>query len=136
MKKENETDSPNMLIRKTIQKIRSEKLPNPKTVGNAGSFFQNPIVSGEQTEQILKEFPDMPHFVFGDKFKIPAGWLIEKSGLKGFSRKGVSVYQKNALVLINDSTMSSCAIFELIEIMQKIVNDKFGLRLEIEPEIL
>jgi UDP-N-acetylmuramate dehydrogenase len=136
MKKENEYDSPNMLIRKAIQKIRSEKLPNPKVVGNVGSFFQNPIVSIEQTRQILEEFPDMPHFVFSDKFKIPAGWLIEKSGLKGFSRKGVSVYQKNALVLVNNSAISTDEVFELAEVIQKTVNNKFGLWFEIEPEIL
>ena len=136
IKKQNKNDSLNLLIRKAIQKIRSEKLPNPKIIPNVGSFFKNSFVDLEQMELVLQKFPDMPYFHFGDKFKIPAGWLIEKSGLKGFSLNGVSVYSKNALVLTNDSATSADAFLELATIVQKTVADKFGIHLEIEPEIL
>lgn len=136
IKKQNPDDFPNILIRKTIQKIRSEKLPDPKIVPSVGSFFKNSFVEKEKLAEMLRKFPDILFFPFGDKFKIPAGWLIEKSGLKGFSLAGASVYQKNALVLTNDSATSADAILKLAEVVQNTVADKFGVWLEIEPEIL
>jgi len=124
-------------IRNAIINVRNEKLPNPKDIPNVGSFFKNPVISKEMANDIKIEYPEAKFFsINGSLTKIPAGWLIENAGLKGKSFGKVSVYDKNALILINngDATKDDI-IFARNEII-KIVQDKFGITLEQEPEIV
>lgn len=124
-------------IREAIINIRSEKLPNPKEIPNVGSFFKNPIVSNEIANKIKKEFKNAKFFPMdNDTIKIPAGWLIENVELKGKSFGKVSVYDKNALVLINTKDATYKDIISARDEIIKIVKDKFGIILEQEPEII
>ena len=124
-------------IRDAIIYIRSEKLPNPKDAPNVGSFFKNPIVVNKIAERIKKEFPNARFFeVDEDHTKVPAGWLIENAGLKGKSFGKVSVYDKNALVLVNNGNATYDDILNTRNEIIKIVKDKFSIELEQEPEIV
>jgi len=124
-------------IREAIIYIRSEKLPNPKEIPNVGSFFKNPIVSNEVSEKIKKDFPNAKFFPVDENLtKIPAGWLIENAGLKGKSFGNVSVYNKNALVLVNNGNATKEDLVNARNEIIKIVDQKFGIILEQEPEIL
>ncbi|QWE22917.1 UDP-N-acetylmuramate dehydrogenase [Polynucleobacter sp. AP-Jannik-300A-C4] len=117
--------------------IRSKKLPDPKVIGNAGSFFQNPIVSAEQCEQLIKQFPDLVSYTDSNgKRKLAAGWLIDQCGFKGKRVGPVGVYEKQALVLVNHGDGTSSDILNLAKNIQDEVLDKFGVQLEIEPNIL
>lgn len=123
-------------VRKTIQKIRSEKLPDPKEIPNVGSFFKNVIVDNSIFQKLILQYPDMPNFASGNNFKIPSGWLIEKVGYKGVEKNGVGMYNKNALVLINTGAQSTREIFSFVKEIQEAVKNKFLVDLEIEPEII
>ena len=117
--------------------IRSKKLPDPKVIGNAGSFFQNPIVSNEQCEQLIQKFPNLVSYpdISGMR-KLAAGWLIDQCGFKGKRAGPVGVYEKQALVLVNHGDGTSTDILNLAKSIQEEVLEKFGVRLEIEPNIL
>jgi UDP-N-acetylmuramate dehydrogenase len=124
-------------IREAIISIRNEKLPNPKEIPNVGSFFKNPIVSNDIADKIKKEFKNAKFFPVDNNFtKIPAGWLIENAGLKGKSFGKVSVYDKNALVLVNSNNATCEDIISARDEIIKIVKDRFGIILEQEPEII
>jgi len=124
-------------IREAIISIRSEKLPNPKDIPNVGSFFKNPIVHKEIAIKIKEDFQDAKFFPVDDKTtKIPAGWLIENAGLKGKSFGKISIYDKNALVLVNTNEASYEDIISARNEIIKVVKDKFGITLEQEPEII
>jgi len=124
-------------IREAIIHIRSEKLPNPKEIPNVGSFFKNPIVKNEVSEKIKIDFPNARFFPIDEKTtKIPAGWLIENAGLKGKSFGNVSVYDKNALVLVNNGNATKEDLVNARNEIIKIVEQKFGIILEQEPEIV
>ena len=117
--------------------IRSNKLPDPKVIGNAGSFFQNPIVSAEQCEQLSKQFPNLVSYPDSNgKRKLAAGWLIDQCGFKGKRVGTVGVYEKQALVLVNHGGGTSTDILNLAKNIQEEVLGKFGVQLEIEPNIL
>jgi UDP-N-acetylmuramate dehydrogenase len=117
--------------------IRSNKLPDPKVIGNAGSFFQNPIVSAEQCEQLSKQFPNLVSYPDSNgKRKLAAGWLIDQCGYKGKRVGPVGVYEKQALVLVNHGGGTSTDILNLAKSIQEEVLGKFGVQLEIEPNIL
>lgn len=133
-----EINSPTLQqIRQAIINIRKDKLPNPNEIPNVGSFFKNPIVLNEFALKILVEFPDAKIFKVNETHtKVPAGWLIENAGLKGKSFGTVSVYNKNALVLINNGSATSKDILKTRDEIIKIVKDKFGIILEQEPEIV
>lgn len=123
-------------VRKAIVEIRTKKLPDWKKLGNAGSFFKNPIISQEQFEQIKKLYPNVPSYkVEGEipMVKVPAGWLIENSGLKGFCHGGAQVYEKQCLVLINTGNAKAKDIVELSDIVIRTVKEKFNI--EISPEV-
>lgn len=124
-------------IRDAIVSIRKDKLPNPKELPNVGSFFKNPIVLREMVNKIEKEFPNIKFFEVDNlHVKIPAGWLIENSGLKGQSFGKVSVYNKNALVLVNDNNGGFNDVVLARDKIIEIVKNKFGIVLEQEPEIV
>ncbi len=123
--------------REAIIDIRREKLPNPIEVPNVGSFFKNPIVLSVVADKILNEFSNAKFFELEDGLtKIPAGWLIENAGLKGKSFGSVSIYDKNALVLVNNGNATSEDIFRARDEIMRIVKEKFGIALEQEPEYL
>ena len=124
-------------VRNAVIKVRSEKLENPEKVGNAGSFFKNPIITVDQKEKLEKEFPEIKIFPFEDKFKVSAGWLIDKAGWKGKTHKGAGVSAKNALLLINATgNAESSDVFELSEMIIKDVEEKFGIKLEREVQLI
>lgn len=123
-------------IRESICAIRASKLPDPKVLGNAGSFFKNPIVERAVAEQLLKEYPDMPHYpVAGDdaKVKLAAGWLIDKSGLKGYRDGCVGVHDRQALVLVNHGGATGKDVMRLAGYVCQSVKEHFGV--EISPEV-
>lgn len=123
-------------IREAICAIRSRKLPDPKVLGNAGSFFKNPIVELCVAERLLKEYPDMPSYAVpnDDKHvKLAAGWLIDRAGLKGYRDGNVGIHQNQALVLVNYGGATGGEVIALSEYVSKCVKDKFGV--EIRPEV-
>ena len=124
-------------LRNEIIKIRNKKLPNPKEIGNAGSFFKNPIVNQKIFNNLNKEYHDLIFFIMDKKkYKIPAAWLIEKCGWKGFSDKSVGVYKNHALVLVNNSSNSGQDIKDLSEKIQINVKENFSISLEAEVNII
>ena len=123
-------------IRDAICAIRGSKLPDPKVLGNAGSFFKNPIVAREVAEALLERYVDMPHYpVAGDdtKVKLAAGWLIDKSGLKGYRAGAVGVHERQALVLVNYGGATGGQVIALAEYVCGEVKRNFGV--EISPEV-
>ncbi len=123
-------------IRATIERIRADKLPDPVVVANVGSFFKNIFVDEDTCNKLLKQYPDLLYFASDNTYKIPAGWLIEKTGFKGYTENGVGVYDKNALVLVNTSTNSTENLLSLARLIQSNVKEKFDVELQIEPEII
>lgn len=121
------------IMAKVIE-IRSRKLPDPSLLPNAGSFFKNPIVPIEVSQNLLAKFPQMPTYEVDEKHKkIAAGWLIEAANLKGYKKNGVGVHKDQALVMVNYSSERGKDILELAQYVQEKVFDKFGVRLE--PEV-
>jgi UDP-N-acetylmuramate dehydrogenase len=111
-------------------------LPDPKVIGNAGSFFQNPIVDKDQYDLLIKEFPDLVSYPDGpEKRKLAAGWLIDQCGFKGKRIGTVGIYEKQALVLVNHGEATATDILSLAKLIQDEVRKRFGIELEIEPNI-
>lgn len=124
-------------ISDAVISIRKSKLPDPKEIGNSGSFFKNPVVFTNIFEKIQEKYPDMPFYTIDKKFtKIPAGWLIEKCGFKGKRWGDVGVHQKQALVLVNYGNAKGKEVLELSEKIQKKVFEQFGITLESEVNII
>lgn len=123
-------------ISQAVINIRSSKLPDPSIIGNAGSFFKNPIISKTQYLQLLKDFPTIPSYSSGENIKIPAGWLIEQCGWKGYRKGDAGCYDKQALVLVNYGNASGADIYELSTAIIQSVQTKFGIYLEREVNIL
>lgn len=124
-------------IRQAIIEIRKEKLPNPNEIPNVGSFFKNPIIPNQVALNILTKFPNAKFFPLDEKFtKVPAGWLIENAGLKGKSFGNVSVYDKNALVLVSNGNATKEDLITARNEIIKRVEEKFEIILEQEPEII
>ena len=121
-------------LREAIIRIRNQKLPDPKIEGNAGSFFTNPIVSTEKYKELANKFATVPHYIIdADHVKIPAGWMIEQCGWKGKTLGKAGVHSRQALVLVNKGGASGKDILHLCEAIKKDVQDKFGI--EIKPEV-
>lgn len=121
-------------VRKAIIKIREEKLPDPKIIGNAGSFFMNPIVDRPHFEQIKKRYPNMPFYeLSASQVKIPAGWMIDICGWKGKSLGNAGVHKYQALVLVNRGEATGQEIINLAQAIQKSVFDEFNIN--IHPEV-
>ena len=122
------------VIRVAVLNIRSEKLPDPAELPSAGSFFKNALVEKWKLEELQKESSDIPNYAMSDgRYKIPTGWLIDKAGLRGYRSHGMRVYEKNALVLVNDSATGYDDLAAIREEIMQIVFDKFGIKIEQEP---
>ena len=122
------------VIRVAVLNIRSEKLPDPAELPSAGSFFKNALVEKWKLEELQKEYSDIPNYAMPDgRYKIPTGWLIDKAGLRGYRSHGMRVYEKNALVLVNDSATGYDDLAAIREEIVQIVFDKFGIKIEQEP---
>ncbi len=119
-----------------IRKIRTEKLPDPNQIGNAGSFFKNPIIDENKFESIKEKYPDVPSFRQENKIKIPAAWLIEKSGLKGYKKGNIGTYPNQPLVIVNYGKASGKEILEFAQLIQSTVFEKFQIQLEPEVNII
>ncbi|SMC58862.1 UDP-N-acetylmuramate dehydrogenase [Moheibacter sediminis] len=123
-------------VSKAVVNIRQSKLPDPKEIGNSGSFFKNPVISKSKFEELQKQFPDISGYVTGDEVKVAAGWLIENAGWKGKRFGDAGVHEKQALVLVNYGNATGQEIYDL---SQQILDDiwtKFGIQLEREVNIL
>ncbi|MEW6023450.1 MAG: UDP-N-acetylmuramate dehydrogenase [Pseudomonadota bacterium] len=114
--------------------IRRRKLPDPAEIGNAGSFFKNPVVSAEHCASLLARFPALVHHAQADgSEKLAAGWLIDQCGWKGKHMGAAGVYPKQALVLVNNGGASGAEVLALAKAIQADVLEKFGVALEPEP---
>lgn len=122
------------IIRDAVIKIRSDKLPDPKLLPNTGSFFKNAIIEQWQLNELKQNYPDMPVYDMPDgRFKVPTGWLIEQTGLKGQVIHGMKVHDKNALVLINQSATSYNDLAAARDHIIGAVRDKFRIDITQEP---
>lgn len=121
-------------LREVITEIRNAKLPDPKVLGNAGSFFMNPVVSTQKYNELAQQYEGMPHYSIDNEHeKIPAGWLIEQCGWKGKAMGKAAVHDKQALVLVNRGGATGNEVVRLCETIQHDVMQKFGI--EINPEV-
>ena len=117
--------------------IRRRKLPDPSLIGNAGSFFKNPVVSRQQRNELITHHPSLVSYdIGGGRYKLAAGWLIDACGLKGYVRGRAAVYERQALVLVNRGGASGAEILQLAQEVRDRVERKFGVALEPEPLIV
>ena len=122
------------LLREIIIEIRSAKLPDPQKIGNAGSFFMNPVVTQAHFERLRAVYPSIPHYLLPNGVKIPAAWLIETAGWKGKALGQAGVYAQQALILVNLGHAKGQDIKHLAEAIQQSVKEKFDISLK--PEVL
>ena len=124
-------------ISEAVIQIRKSKLPDPSVIGNAGSFFKNPEIGKEQLDGLLRTEQDVPNYKINDEtFKIPAGWLIEQCGWKGYRKGDAGCYERQALVLVNYGNATGREIFDLSGEIKVSVKEKFGIDLEREVNII
>ncbi|WP_053990169.1 UDP-N-acetylmuramate dehydrogenase [Mangrovimonas sp. TPBH4] len=124
-------------ISNAVIAIRESKLPNPKEIGNSGSFFKNPVISKEHFKQLQENFPNIPSYVVSkEKVKVPAGWLIETAGFKGKTFGTYGVHKQQALVLVNYGGAKGQDILELAQLIQDTVQRLFGIAIEMEVNII
>ncbi|MDR1525760.1 MAG: UDP-N-acetylmuramate dehydrogenase, partial [Tannerella sp.] len=117
-------------VRDAVIRIRRDKLPEPEELGNAGSFFVNPVIPGVQFRALKEQFPEMPSYPLpDDRVKTPAGWLVEKCGFKGKRQGPVGVYEKQALVIVNHGGATGREIAAFAETVSRAVDDTFGIKL-------
>ncbi|MEL1243779.1 UDP-N-acetylmuramate dehydrogenase [Flavobacterium sp. DGU11] len=124
-------------VSNAVTAIRKSKLPDPKELGNSGSFFKNPIISSEAYEKAAILHPQMPHYILSDtEVKVPAGWLIEQSGFKGKRFGDAGIHAKQALVLVNYGNATGKELLDLSKKIQETVYENFGIRIEAEVNII
>jgi UDP-N-acetylmuramate dehydrogenase len=124
-------------ISDAVISIRKSKLPDPKEIGNSGSFFKNPVISNLEFLTLQKEYANIPNYLISeDEIKIPAGWLIEQAGFKGKRFGDCGVHEKQALVLVNYGNATGKEIHQLAQNIQKTILNKFGISLEIEVNVI
>jgi len=124
-------------VSRAVCRIRESKLPDPKLLGNAGSFFKNPTVDQKIAEKLVETFPKLVSYPLGDsKVKLAAGWLIEQCGWKGFREGDAGVHEKQALVLVNFGNATGSNILTLAHRIQNSVYERFGVKLEMEVNVI
>lgn len=117
--------------------IRKSKLPNPKELGNSGSFFKNPVILKTDFEKIQKQFPDIPHYVVSDtEVKVPAGWLIEQAGFKGKRFGDAGIHKNQALVLVNYGNATGQEILAVAHDIQASILKTYGIAIQAEVNII
>ena len=121
-------------LRDLIINVRNEKLPNPKEIGSAGSFFMNPVVTQETYERLAESYPNIPHYLVPGGIKLSAGWMIDQAGWKGRRIGHVGVYDKQALVLVNHGGADGAEIVALAKKIQEDIYQQFGVK--IYPEAI
>ncbi|MFK7796331.1 MAG: UDP-N-acetylmuramate dehydrogenase [Aureispira sp.] len=136
LEKNNTPPSPQSISQAVIQ-IRQQKLPNPQEIGNAGSFFKNPILPLAKATLLKEQYPTMPQYPAGaDKVKIAAGWLIDQLGWKGHRQGDAGVHEHQALVLVNHGQATGAVLWALAQQIQASVQEHFGILLEPEVNII
>lgn len=135
LEKQNITEPTIKDVSDVVIAIRESKLPNPKEIGNAGSFFKNPVVNQADFDAMRIDYPEMPHYQQSDGIKIPAGWLLENAGWKGFEEDTIGVHKKQALVLVNYGGGKGYDIYNLSERIIKDVQSRYGIELQREVNI-
>jgi len=123
-------------VSNAVISIRQSKLPDPNSIGNAGSFFKNPVVPAKKLNELKAIFPGIVSFPFENDFKLAAGWLIEQAGWKGHREGNVGCHEKQALVLVNHGNASGAEVLQLAQKIQQSVFTKFGVRLEMEVNVV
>lgn len=124
-------------VSNAVIKIRQSKLPDPKEIGNSGSFFKNPVISVELFEKLQQQYPKIPSYsVSATTVKVPAGWLIETAGFKGKRFGAYGVHEKQALVLVNYDDAKGTDIYQLAQNIQRTIQENFGIALEIEVNVI
>ena len=124
-------------VSEVIKQIRRSKLPDPHEIGNAGSFFKNPVIDGENLNTLIVKYPGIPNYPFSkNRFKLAAGWLIEQCGWKGKRLVEAGVHEKQALVLVNYKNASGKDILDLAFKVRKSVEAQFGISLEFEVNVI
>jgi UDP-N-acetylmuramate dehydrogenase len=129
-------DASALTIFKQVCLTRQQKLPDPNKLGNAGSFFKNPIINKAQFDVIFENNPSMPHYSAGDKIKLAAGWLIDQCDLKGYLRGGAQVHTEQALVIVNTGTATAHDIVMLAQHIQTTVFARFAVELQHEVRFI
>ncbi|MEA1875154.1 MAG: UDP-N-acetylmuramate dehydrogenase [Bacteroidota bacterium] len=123
-------------IRESVIEIRKEKLPDPDTIGNAGSFFKNPVIPETHLSLIQQDYPEIPFYELKEGYKIPAGWLIDTAGWKGYRQGDAGVHTHQALVLVNYGNAEPSEVLDLAENICRDIKHKFGIELEMEVTIV
>ncbi|QIR13175.1 UDP-N-acetylmuramate dehydrogenase [Shewanella aestuarii] len=120
-----------------VCKTRASKLPDPRVLGNVGSFFKNPIIDTEKLKQLLTEFPNMVHYnLDNSQHKLAAGWLIDNAGLKGVCVGGACIHQQQALVIVNNNSATGADVCNLALKIIDEIEQRFDVQLEVEPRII
>lgn len=123
-------------LSRAVVAIRQRQLPNPKELGNSGSFFKNPVVSTQRFEALKARYPDIPAYRLSlQKCKLAAAWLIERAGWKGYRKGDVGVYEKQALVLVNHGEATGGEVLQLARAIQADVRQKYGIELDVEVNL-
>lgn len=137
LERQNMTHPTASQLREVIIGIRQEKLPDPAVMGNAGSFFMNPIVERSQYEALASQYENMPHYTIdANHEKIPAGWMIDQCGWKGRTVGHAGVHDRQALVLVNRGNATGQEIVDLCRMIQRDVKEKFGITIKPEVNII
>lgn len=124
-------------ISNAVIEIRQSKLPDPKEIGNTGSFFKNPVISSEHFNQLKSDYPEIPSYPITERqVKVPAGWLIDQAGWKGKRVGDAGVHEKQALVLVNHENATGEQIWNLAEQIRLSIYDKFDIALTPEVNII
>jgi len=119
-----------------VSRIRRRKLPDPAVIGNAGSFFKNPLIEPEQATALTAREPELPCWPSGDQVKVSAAWMIERCGFKGLRVGDAGVHARHALVLVNHGHALGSEVLALASRIQEAVDQRFGIRLEAEPMVV
>ena len=126
-----------LTVGEAVARLRTRKLPNPALIGNAGSFFKNPVIARAQAQALAQEYPQLPHWPVGEtQSKLSAGWLIEAQGFKGLREGDAGVSAQHALVLVNHGQATGAQIWALAQRVIEATRTRFGVTLEPEPQVI
>jgi UDP-N-acetylmuramate dehydrogenase len=123
-------------VRDAVIAVRSSKLPDPEVIPNSGSFFANPIVDANVYEAIKAQYPDVKAYPIHGQYKLAAGWLIEAAGLKNHAAHGLKTYEKQALVIVNESAHDAADLMKFRDEIVAKVQNQFSVTLRQEPELI